>query len=79
MQKTGCSLYDAFYNKRCSSNPLEAEYTDYINPLKTRLPTEQAGSKLKLSKPPVTGIEKYQYLQQIWEQEKMSSVKIFLR
>ena len=41
--------------------------------------TEQAVIKLKLSKPPPTGIENYQYLQQIWKQEQISSFKDFLR
>ena len=40
---------------------------------------EQAFGKLKQSKPPPTEIEKYQYLQQIWMQEQMSSFKDFLR
>ena len=33
----------------------------------------------KLSKPPPTGIENYQYLQQIREQESMNSFKDYLR
>ena len=79
MQNTELSPYDAFYSKLRSYNPLEAEYTDYVNLLKSGLTTEQAVIKLKLSKPPPTGIEKYQYLQQLWKQEQMSSFKDFLR
>ena len=79
MQNTELSPYEAFYKKLCSCNPLEAEYTDYVNLLKTGLTTQQAVVKLKLSKLPPTGIENYQYLQQIWKQEKMSSFKNFLR
>ena len=41
--------------------------------------TEQAVVKLKLSKPPTTGIEKFQYLQQLRKQEQVSSFKDFLR
>ena len=70
---------DAFYSKLRSCNPLETEYTDYVNLLKNGLTTEQAVIKLKLSKPPPTGIENYQYLQQIRKQEQMSSFKDFLR
>ena len=73
------SSYGAFYSKLRSCNPLEAEYKDYVNLLKSGLSTEQAVVKLKLSKPPPTGIENYQYLQQIWKQEQMSSLKDFLR
>ena len=79
MQNTELPPYDAFYSKLRSCNPLEAEYTVYVNVLKTGLTTEQAVVKLKLSKPPPTGIENYQYQQQIWKQEQMSSFKDFLR
>ena len=47
--------------------------------MKGGLTTEQAVVKLKLSKPPPTGIENYQYLQQIWKKEQMSPFKDILR
>ena len=47
--------------------------------MKSGLTTEEAVVKLKLSKPPLTGIEDYQYLQQKWKQEQLSSFKDFLR
>ena len=47
--------------------------------LKSGLTTEETVIKRKLSKPPSTGIENYHYLQQIWKQEQMSSLKDFLR
>ena len=73
--------YDAFYSKLRSCNPLETGYTDYVNLLKSGLSTDwivQAVIKLKLSKPPPTGIENY-YLQEMWKQEQMSSFLDFLR
>ena len=79
MQYTEPPPCDAFYSKLRSCNPLEAEYTEYVNLLKSGLTTEQAVVELKLSKPPPTGIENYQYLQQIRKQEQMSSFKDFLR
>ena len=79
MQNTELPPYDAFYSKLRSCSPLEAEYADYVNVLKSGLTTEQAVVKLNLSKPPPTGTEKYQYLQQIWKQEQRSSFKDFLR
>ena len=79
MQNTELPPYDAFYSKLRSCNPLEAEYTGFVNPLRSGLTTEQAVVKLKLSKPLPTGIEKYQYLQLIWKQEQLSSFKNFLR
>ena len=78
MQNPKLPPYDAFYSKLRRSNPLETEYSDYVNLLKNGLTTEQAVIKLKLSKPPPTGIENYHYLQQIWKQEQMSSFKDFL-
>ena len=57
MQNTEPPTYDAFYSKLRSCNPLEAEYTDFINLLRSGLTTEQAVVKLKLAKPPPTGIE----------------------
>ena len=71
--------YDALYSKRRCCNPLEAEYTDYVSLLKSGLTTEQAVVNLRLSKPPPTDIENYEYLQQIWKQEQMSSFRDFLR
>ena len=79
MQNTELPPYDAFHGKLRSCNPLEADYTDYLALLKSGLTTEQAVVKLKLSKPPPIGIENYQYLQQIWKQEQMSSFKDFWR
>ena len=66
-------------SKLCSCNPLEGEYANYVNLSKTGLTREQSVIKLKLSKPPLIGIDKYQYLQQLWKQEKMTSFKDFLR
>ena len=66
MQDTELSPYDSFYSKLRGCNPLEAEYKVYVNLLKSAVPTEQAVVKLKLLKPPPTGVQNYQYLQQIW-------------
>ena len=79
LQNTELPLFDVFYSKLRSCNPLEANYTDYVNLLKSGLTTEQAVVKLKLSKPSPTGIENYQYLQQTWKQEQMGSFKDFWR
>ena len=63
MQNPELPPYDAFYSKLRSCNPLETEYTDYVNLLKSGLTTEQAVIKLELSNPPPTRIENYHYLQ----------------
>ena len=77
MQNTEDPPYDAFNSKLSSCNPLEAEYTDYVNLLNSGLTREQAVVKFKLSKPTPTGIANFQYLQEIWKQEQMSSFKEF--
>ena len=59
MQNPELPPYDAFYSKLHGCNPLETEYTDYVNLLISGRTTEQAVIKLKLSKPPPTGIEIY--------------------
>ena len=41
--------------------------------------TEQGFAKLKLSKPPHSGVENYRYLQEFWKQERLSSFKYYLR
>ena len=78
MQNTELPPYDAFYSRLRSCNTLDVQYTDYVNLSKSALTTEQAVVKLKLSKPPPTDIEKYQYLQQKWKQKQMRSFKNFL-
>ena len=57
MHNTELPHMTPFYKKLRSYNPLEAEYTEYVNLLKSGLTTEQAILKLKLSKPLPTGIE----------------------
>ena len=57
MHNTELPPYNAFYSKLRSCNPLEAEYTDFVNILRSGFTREQAVVKLKLSKPAPTGIE----------------------
>ena len=78
-QNTELPPYEAFYSKLRSCNPLESEYTDYVNLWKNGLTTEPAVVKMKLLKLLPPGIENYYYLQQIWKQQQMSSFKEFLR
>ena len=57
MQNTEHPPYVAFYSKLRSCNPLQSEYTDYVNLLRSGLTTEQAVIKLKLLKPPLPLLE----------------------
>ena len=71
--------YDAFFSKLRNVNPLEKDYSDYQNLLGSGLKTEEALSKMKLSKAPPSGEENYQYLLDIWNHENMCTFKDFLR
>ena len=71
--------YDAFFSKLRNVNPLEKDYSDYQYLLSSGLKTEEALSKMKLSKPPPSGEENYQYLLDMWNHESMCTFKDFLR
>ena len=71
--------YDAFFSKLRNVNPLEKDYSDYQNLLGNELKTEEALSIMKLSKPPPSGEENYQYLLDLWNHENMCTFKDFLR
>ena len=71
--------YDAFFSKLRNVDPLEKNYSDYQNLLSSGWKTEEALSKMKLSKPPPSGEENNQYLLDIWNHEKLCTFKDFLR
>ena len=56
---------------------LEKDYSDYQTLLSRGLKTEEALSKMKLSKPPPSGEENYQKLFDIWNLETMRTFKDF--
>ena len=70
---------DAFFSKLRNMNPLGKDYSDYQTLLSSGLKTEEALSKMKLSKPPPSGEENYQYLLDIWNHENMCTFKHLLR
>ena len=63
--------YDAFFSKLRNVNPLEKDWSDYQKLLSSGLKTEEALSKMKLSKPLLSGEENYQYLLDIWSHQNM--------
>ena len=75
MNNIELSPYDAFFSKLRNMNPLEKDYSDYQPLLSSGLKTEEALSKMKLSKPPPSGEENYQYLYDIWNHEYMFRIK----
>ena len=54
--------YGAFFSKLRNMNPPEKDYSDYQKLLSCGLKTEEALSKMKLSKPPSSGEKNYQNL-----------------
>ena len=79
MNNTELPPYDAFLSKLRNVNPLEKDYSDYQNLLSSGLKAGEELSKVKLSKPPPSGEENYQYLLDIWQHEKMCTFEDFLR
>ena len=71
--------YDAFLSKLRNVNPLENDCSDYQKLLSFGLKTEEALSKMKLSKPPPSGEKNHQCLLDIWNHENMCTFKDFLR
>ena len=67
--------YYAFQVKFRSCNPLETNYTDYVNLLKVDWPQSKPFSNWNYQNHPSTGIGISQYLQQKWKQAEMSSFK----
>ena len=76
MQNTDLPPFDGFHGKLRTFNPLEAEHTDYIEKW---IDHRTSSYQIKTIKATLTGIEIYQYLQQLWKQEQVSSFKVFLR
>ena len=71
--------YGAFFSKLRNVNPLEKAYSEYENLLGSELKTEEALSKMKLSKQPPSGEKNYQYLLDVWIHENMCTFEDFLR
>ena len=71
--------YDVFFSKLRNVNPLEKDCSDYQSLFSCGLNSEEALSKMKLSKPPPSGEENYQHLLDIWNHENMCTYKDFLR
>ena len=71
--------YDDFHSKLKNSNSLDKECDNFQMLLNTGLTEEQALKKLRLKTKPLTGLENYNYLKCIWEQEQMSTYRDFLQ
>ena len=79
MNNSELPTYDAFFSRLRIVNPLEKDYSIYQKILSCGLKTEEALSKMKLSIPPPSGEENYQYLLDIRNHENLCTFKEFLR
>ena len=79
MNNSELSPYDAFFSKLRNVNLFEKDYSDYQKILSCGLKTEEALSKMKLSKQPPSGEKNYQYLLDARNHENMCTYKDFLR
>ena len=66
--------YDAFFSQIRNVNPLETDQSEYQKVLSCGLKTEEALSKMKLSKPPPSGEENYLYLLDKWNHDNKDVV-----
>ena len=71
--------YDSFFSIVRNSNPLEKDYNDFQNIVKSGLSTDQAVSKLRMDRIPRTGTENYSYLKRVWENNNMQHFSDFLK
>ena len=71
--------YDAFFSKLRNVNHLENDNPENEKLLSCGLKTEEALSKLKLSKPPPLREENWQWLLDIWNHGNMCTFEDFLR
>ena len=79
MQNTEPPSNGAFItNKLRSCDPLEIEYMEYVNLLKSETSADRASVKIKLSKPPPIRREDYHFFPAIWEHEVEISFRAFL-
>ena len=58
---------------------MEKEFTDFTKLLNSGLSQQEALKKLRLKEVPPSGVENYNYLKVIWEEEQMSTFRDFVK
>ena len=71
--------YDCFFSKLRNYNPLEKEFTDITKLLNSGFSQQESLKKLRLKNVPSSGIDNYNYLKVVWEQEKMATFRDFVK
>ena len=70
---------DCFFRNLHNNNPLEKDYNDFQNLVRSGSTTYQAVAKLRMDRIPPTGAENYSYLQTVWENNNMLNFSDFLK
>ena len=81
-QKTGCNFPSPlrmFFSKLRDHNPSEKEFTDFTKLLNTGLSQQEALKKHMFKVLPPLGVDNYNYLKSVWEQEQMTTFQDFVR
>ena len=71
--------YDCFFSKLRNYNPLEKEFTDFTELLNSEFSQQESIKKLRLKNIPPSGIDNYNYLKVVWEQEQMATFRDFVK
>ena len=71
--------YECFFSKLKDQSPLEKEFTDFTKLLNSGLSQQEALKKLNLKDVPPSGVDNYNYLKVIWEEEQMSTFRDFVK
>ena len=58
---------------------MEKEFSDYSKLLNSGLSQQEALKKLRLNEVPPSGVDNYNYLKVIWEEEQMSTFRDFVK
>ena len=71
--------YECLFSKLKDHNHLEKEFTDFTKLLNSGLSQPEALKKFRLKEVPPSGVDNYNYLKVIWEEEQMSTFRDFVK
>ena len=71
--------YECFFSNLRDHNPLEKEFSDFTKLLNSGLSQQEALKKLRLKVVPPSGVDNYNYLKSVCEQEQMTTFQDFVR
>ena len=71
--------YDSFFSTLRQSNLLEKDYNAFQNLVNSDLTIEQALTKLRMDRKPLTAAENFSYLQSVWEKFSMQYSPDFVK